>query len=92
MISEREGHSEFGLSLTSNFLNRQTEDINRKFIGRLVIGESESAASFPGPVSVIEDLDLDILSKSRDDLNDLLRLVHADGASFSPALLALGAP
>ena len=92
MISDSEGNSEFGLSLTSNFINRQAEDIDRKFVGRLVIGESESAASFPGPVSVIEDLELNILSKSRNDLNDLLRLAHADGASFSPALLALEVP
>ena len=92
MISDSEGNSEFGLSLTSNFINRQAEDIDRKFVGRLVIGESESAASFPGPVSVIEDLQFDILSKSRNDLNDLLRLTHADGASFSPALLALEVP
>lgn len=92
MISHSKGHREGGLSLASNFLDGLTEDIDRKFIGRLVIGESESAASFPRPVSVIEDLDLNVLGLSRNDLNDLLRLAHADGASFFPALLTLEVP
>ena len=62
MISRSERHVESGLSLASNFLDGQAEDVDRKLIGRLLIGESESAASLPRPVSVIEDLELDSLS------------------------------
>ena len=58
----------------------------------MFVGEGESAASLPWPVSVIENLELYSLSLSRNDLNDLLRLAHADGASVFPALLALRAP
>ena len=92
VISHRDGNREGGLSLTSKFLDRNTENIDRKLIARLVISKGESASSFPGPVSVIENLNLDILSLSRNNLNDLLRLVHADGASFLPVLLALEVP
>ena len=92
VISRSERHREGGLCLASNFLDGQAEDVDRKFIGRLLIGESESAASLPGPVSVIENLELYSLSLSWNDLNDLLRLAHADGASVFPALLALRAP
>jgi hypothetical protein len=92
MISRSERHREGSLSLASNLLNGQAEDVDRKFIGRLLIGESESAASLPRPVSVIENLELDSLSLSWNDLNDLLRFAHADSASVFPALLALGAP
>merc|ERR1712051_220996 len=61
MISRSERHREGGLSLATNFLDGQAEDVDWKFIGRLLIGESESAASLPRPVGVIEDLELDSL-------------------------------
>ena len=92
MISRSERHREGSLCLASNFLDGQAEDVDRKFIGRLLIGESESAASLPRPVGVIENLELYSLSLSWNDLNDLLRLAHADGASVFPARLTLGVP
>ena len=93
MLGHSKGHREGGFSLASDFLlNGQTENINWKFIGRLVIGEGKGAARLPGPVSVIENLDLDRLRESGNDLNGLLRLALADGTSFLPALLALEVP
>ena len=62
MIRHSERYREGSLSLASDFLNGQAEDVDRKFIGRLLIGESESAASLPRPVGVIENLELDSLS------------------------------
>merc|ERR1712061_309772 len=57
MISCSERYREGGLSLATNFFDGQAED-DGKFIGRLLIGESESAASLPRPVGVIENLEL----------------------------------
>jgi hypothetical protein len=93
MLGHSERHREGGFGLASNFLlNRQAENINRKFKAGLVIGEGQGAVRLPGPVGVVEDFKLDGFSSSWDDLNGLLRLALADGTSFLPALLALEVP
>ena len=93
MIGHSKGHREGGFRLASDFLlNRKAENINWKFIARLVIRKGKGAIRLPGPVSIIENLELDGLSKSWNHLNDLLGLADADGASFLPALLTLEVP
>ena len=93
MVGCGEGHGEGGRSFAFHFLlNGNAEDVDGELEAGLLISEGQGAVGLPGPVSVVEDLNLDDLSHTRNDLNGILRLALADGTCFLPALLAFEIP
>ena len=90
MLNHRERHRDGNGGLALDFLlDRNAEDVDRDLITRLFIGEGKSAACLPWPVGVVKNFKFNDLSHARSNLEDLLRLALADGASLFPALLAV---
>ena len=93
VASHRDGDLEGGAGLTLQSLgDRHLEDIQRHLtVLRLLVGEGDHAVGFPGPVSVVEDLNLDHGRLIRGEPEHFLRLALENGAGLFPALLALTA-
>lgn len=88
MLSHGKRDRDCGGGLALDFLlNRDAEDVNGHLVTWLFISKSESAASLPRPVGVVENFELNDLGHARSDLKNLLRLAGADGASLFPAIL-----
>ena len=80
-----------GLLAHDSFLNVDSEVADRdSFTARLLISEGENAAICPWPVGVVEDFELDGLSRAGREAESLLGFTLADGASMHPFLRAIG--
>ena len=90
MLNHRERHRDGNGGLALDFLlDRNEESFDREIETRLIVGEGKSAACLPWPVGVVKDFKFNDLSHARSNLEDLLRLAQADGASLFLALLAV---
>ena len=88
MLSHGKRDRDCGGGLALDFLfDRDAEDVNGHLVTWLLISKSESAASLPRPVGIVENFELDDLGHARSNLENLLRLAGADGAGLFPAIL-----
>ena len=89
-------HSEWhgkcsGLLTHDSFLDIDSEITDRNsFAARLLVSEGKNAAISPWPVGVVEDLELNRLSRARRESKGLLGFALADSASMHPFLRAIG--
>ena len=88
MLSHGKRDRDCGGGLALDFLlDRDAEDVNGHLVTWLLISKSESAASLPRPVGIVENFEFDDLGHARSNLENLLRLAGADGAGLFPAIL-----
>ena len=93
MVGRGERDREGGSCFTFDFLlNGNAEDVDREFEAGLLVSEGQGAVGLPWPVGVVEDLNLDDLSHTRNNLDDIFGFALANGTSLFPALLAFKVP
>ena len=92
VLRHSEWHGKCGGLLThDSLLDIDSEVADRDSLtARLLISEGKNAAISPWPVGVVEDLELNGLSRAGREAESLLGFALADGASMHPFLRAIG--